>query len=733
MNHWSKGLVAQFKLENGRLSLSAEEFEGIGFILEPRYVVQVGSERRVFLDAAPGFTWTLDMAKQSIDISAPYAALQPQKITISPPPARVHARSDWGAILGYDLYGEWADRPNDPIFRRGVSGDVDARLFSPSFTAETTGFYTSGSSATGVTRLDSSIQIQNPDRITNVVIGDSYTSALTWTRSIRFGGVQWQRDFGIRPDIFTQPAPQLAAGVAAPSTVDLFVNGVERYAGGASPGSLILEDLPTMTGANTLNMVLTDPSGRRRDVSLPFYASSDLLAPGLTDFSVEAGAERLDYGIQSFDYGPAFGSATVRRGLTPNFTGALHAEAAEGLAMVGGDATMKIDNALVATASAAGSSGSGGSGVLVALQVERTGPVFSGAIRYVTHTDGFQDLAALFGQPMPSRAGLLTASVRLADNQVLSLAYVLQAFSTGVRTEVATGTYTRSFFNNKLRVDISGFGDLATRTDWGVNLSISFPIGHHSIETAGAASRPAFNSYFVSTNGDAFGGDLSYLARLAGGPETAANIDVGWRGLHADVRARAVQIGPDGAVQVDFGQDLVLFDHALFFSAPVDDAFTVVKLDKTPGVEVFLENRPVGRSNEDGLLFVNHLRGYEANSISINPQDLPLNAATQAFSQVVAPRSGGGVITNFIVNAQRSVIVGLVRADGSPPPAGSRVLQQGATEPIPLGYGGEAYLRDVKPGRNALRVDWEGGSCQASFEAPSDAKGLPRLEGIRCD
>ena len=53
---------------------------------------------------------------------------------------------------------------------------------------------------------------------------------------------------------------------------------------------------------------------------------AQLLQPGLTEFSISAGAERLNYGIRNFDYGQGYASGYLRAGLTRNLTAEARAE-----------------------------------------------------------------------------------------------------------------------------------------------------------------------------------------------------------------------------------------------------------------------------------------------------------------------------------------------------------------------------------------------------------------------
>lgn len=731
VNGWPRGLVAEFRQAGGRLSLRAEQFRGLGFQPSAGPVTLVEGEPRVFLDQVPGLTWQVDMAAQTIDLRAPVEALVPAELSVSPPPAKVESRADWGGFLSYDAFGEWSARDKDEVFTRSGSVNLEARLFAPGFTLGGTGFVVTGPVGGGWVRLDTALTVDRPGPATSVVVGDAYSGALDWTRSLRFGGVQYRRDFGLRPDLVTQPMPQFSTGVTAPSSLDLFVNGVERFAAGAAPGGLRLRDLPVTTGANQVRIVLTDPAGRRREVLLPFYVSTELLAPGFTDFSFEAGAERLDYAVKSNRYGDAFVSGSIRRGFTASLTGEAHGEAAGDFVMGGVGARAALFEAVVVSGVVAASHSPQAEGMLWSLGFERTGPRASAAVRYEESTPGFEDLAARFGQPHLRRSVIASGSWQMSPRQSATLTYVLQERGDGFRSEVVTGGLSRSLFHNRLRADINGYADLSAKGAWGASFMLSFPLGGRAMASASVEPSSDRTAYVLTANGDGRDPRFSWSGRYARDPATDANLDLTWEGYRLDAHLGLTKVGESKAVRAELGQSLVLIDGGVFVASRIDDAFTVVDLAGLPGVEVFLENRGVGRTGRSGRLLVNRLQGGEANDISIAPLDLPLAAQAETFAKTVAPRRGSGVVTRFAIDRQFAAVVILTDRAGKPLPMGAEVRLAGA-EPAVLGYGGEAYLRGVQPGENALQVIWPEGGCRATFRLPEDAAGLPRVAATPC-
>ena len=80
---------------------------------------------------------------------------------------------------------------------------------------------------------------------------------------------------------------------------------------------------------------MTDALGRERVVGAPFYASPLLLRPGLSDFTIAAGATRRNFTRESFDYGEAFVLGAYRRGLNDWATAETRVELSANLTLLG--------------------------------------------------------------------------------------------------------------------------------------------------------------------------------------------------------------------------------------------------------------------------------------------------------------------------------------------------------------------------------------------------------------
>lgn len=734
VNGWSIGMVGRFYEAGDAVFLPADQFEGLGFRVDEASVITVNGERRVPLASVPGLEWRIDHSGQTIDITVPFERLTPNQLRVAPPRPRTESRADWGALFTYDAFGEWSRRPDEVDFSRSLSVNLDARIFSPWFTASTSGYYSRAEGEPDeFIRLESRVDIDSTEGVWRLRLGDSFTGGPVWLRPLRFGGVQWMRDFSLRPDIVTTPVPSLDEGIGLPSTIDLFVNGVQRYSNAVDPGSVRVTDLPIVSGVNAVSLIVTDQAGRRTQVFLPLYSSPLVLAKGMSLFNFEAGVARQNYSVASADYEGDFASGAVSYGVSDQLTVTGHAGVAKDFGSLGLGATFPIADLLLFDGAVLYSDGPEGRGWAYYIAAERISQRFSFSAQY-TESHGYRDLPDLFGYLSFQRKAVASVGVNLGPAGQVNVAYALQRAFDGDQSSVISGSWGVDLFRNQAHLSVTGYGDFEDDS-WGAAVSISFPLGSRAdaflqrgVESGGERSS------FAQLRGEAYNQRLTW--ELNGSEDadverTEARAD--WEGRFADIHLAAADSNGAIAYQAGLAQTFVLMDSQFYTAGRVDDAFTVVEVENSPGVRVNLENRLVGRTNRRGRLFIPDLQSYTPNALSIDPLDLPPDASIGDPATLVSPREGAGLITRFPVTHARSAVVTLQMPDGSAPPVGAQVRIVGVSEPAVSGFGGEIYVRGLSEGENRLDLRWRDGGCTARFTAAVVSGSLPRLGPFTCE
>jgi outer membrane usher protein len=161
----------------------------------------------------------------------------------------------------------------------------------------------------------------------------------------------------------------------------------------------------------------------------------------------------------------------------------------------------------------------------------------------------------------------------------------------------------------------------------------------------------------------------------------------------------------------------------------LDQSFAMVKVADYEGIEVYLDNQPVGRTDAKGRVLLDNLLPYQANEVSIDPRELPMDATISTPTMTVTPAYRSGVSVAFPVSRADSMTMRLLQADGAPVPAGATVMLEG--NPFPVGLDGLVYVSGVAANAHAA-VTWKDGKCGADFVRPSNGGPVPDLGDVTC-
>ncbi|MEN5084528.1 fimbria/pilus outer membrane usher protein [Bosea sp. TWI1241] len=751
------GLIGAFQRDAaGALSATGAELAELGIRTPAGY----GPRQPVPLAAIPGLTYAYDEPAQRLDITLPEAQRLPKVYDAAPKTAdgAPPAATTTGAVLNYTLFGSSeGTQPRDFWRYPALSATLDGRVFGRFGVLSQTGIAGSraGDGDRGeLLRLDTSWSYSDPASMISYRAGDTISSGLAWTRPIRLGGVQVQRNFGLRPDLITLPLPSFAGSAAVPSTVDVFVNGVRTASQEVGTGPFRIDNLPILSGNGNASIVLRDASGRQTETTLPFVVSGKLLRPGLLDFSAEAGMPRLAYGLRSSLYAetPA-GSGSLRYGLSESVTLMAHGEGTRGFGNGGLGAAVGLGSFGLVSAAGSGSWHDGASGAQAYAAFETRWQGISLFLSSQRSFGDYRDLASVTAAPLALAPGSVGAGLGLgalagdplgwtrlllppraldraslgfpvpALGGALNLGYARIRSVGGQSSRVVNASYTRplprggSFY-------VTAFGDIDQRDNAGVFAGLSFPFGGNITASTGASRSGGAWSIAADIVKpiEREPGSIGWRVRDVEGREQRRSAALAYRGSHGQVEGTLSQ-QRDGRVAATGQLDgaLVMAGGGVFAANRIDDAFAIADVG-APDVDVLLENRVVARTGASGKALVPGLRAYQANRLAIDSRGLPVTAIAETTREVVAPGDRGGVVVDFAVRSvTHAAIVLLHGADGKPLPAGSRgTLQAGLrgaaaqAADFAVGYDGRAFIEHLAA-QNEVVVQLGEGECRASF------------------
>lgn len=674
----------------------------------------------VALSAIPGLVAEFDTALQRLDLNVPSDRFMAQRL--SSVPARVQPTPGaFSAFLNYDLSLEVDDRVTGGAFvEAGVSDDWG--LVASTITVGRTG-------GTGkFTRLDSYYLRDFPESLTRLVIGDTVTEARDWSRQVRFGGVRFGTEFGLQPDLVTFPVPEFADRAAVPSHVELLVNDALRYQGQVDQGPFSINQIPVVTGAGEVTLVVRDALGVERRVRTPYYVSSRLLSRGLSAWSLEAGAERRDYGFRSFHYGNPFAAGSYRRGLTDWLTVESRAEVSGNVQMVG--AGINLVWPIIGEFGAAGalSSGEDGQGGLYRIFFSRITPSWNMALSYQHASRGFDQLGIDSDRDRITDQFQATAGASFGRWGNASISWTDLKYADGNRTRLASGNYSAAL-GSSAYVNLFAIRSRARDAGWettaGIGLTIVF--GPRRSAYLQADSRNIYAE--VRETAPTEGGWGYRLAASEGGTDRQ-QAELNWRGDVGEARVEVARFGAKAGLRALASGGLLIAGERAYATRRIEDGLGVIEVPGQANVRIYQENRLVTRTDARGRAIIPDLRAYEENRIALSPSDLPLDVRMPSDTMIVVPRFRGAAAARFDVDRDRPATILVTDSGGVPVEAGASA-RASTGETAFVGYGGEIFVREIRPGMT-LDIDLGSASCRVALPKDLPAEALPRIGPLGC-
>ncbi|MFT3988416.1 fimbria/pilus outer membrane usher protein [Aestuariivirga sp.] len=742
INGYPSNLIAAFRqMPDGHMASPRSELKELGVAVPdgpPGDIIQ--------LNTIPGLSYVYDPDTQSIALELPNSSRIAKSLGNNPfADDFARASPGTGLLVNYTAFGAGNyDIPGEDADFSGANVTLDARAFSRFGTLRQSGLLgTTAFDDVKALRLDTTWAYSDQQRMLSYRLGDIISGGLRWTRPVRMGGGQIERNFGLRPDLITMPLPHLSGSAAVPSTLEVYQDNIRTYSADVQPGPFSIDNLPVFTNSGTARMVLTDASGRQVATEADFFTSPELLAKGLLDYSADLGLARRNYGTESFDYdrNPAF-SGSARYGVTDAVTGEAHGEAMFDLVNAGVGAVASAREFGLFSGAVSASAHDGDKGLLMyASWSAQYGRLALNAS--TSRTLGtYWDIAAATRAPdpdlpfysdVPKALDQVSIGYSLPDyNTGLGLSFIHQEDGDGKVSYLISGSATKTFdFGPTLFA--SAYYDTQDDHDFGGYVGVSWPLGARTMMSGGMS----VTNHSIYATADAYrplgvdAGDYGWRVNRQQGDAQSTTAGASYRTSVGVADGSIYQGGKQVSGNASFSGAFVVADDSVFASDTIMDSFAVVDT-RTPGVGVSYENRYAGKTRGDGKLLLPGLRSFQKNRIAIDVNDLPLDAEASSTEQIVVPGDGAGVVVDFGVKTDMAgVIVTLTGPDGKAIPAGSEALLNNQGDSFVVGYDGEVYVTGAE-GHNSITVHLSTGDCTAQFQYTPSADGQAAAGPVAC-
>ena len=712
------------------------------------FIVPADSTDPLSLNSLPDLKIDYDARQQAVRLIAPLSILNlDTTVRSTRTNRRPQPTSSSGMLLNYNVYGTQTQNSV-----KNLSAYTELRAFNAlgvlSSTALTTANNSTDSNSSNwdsrSVRLDTSWSQSFPDKLITVRAGDILTGALSWTRSTRLGGLQIGTNFDLQPYRSTTPLPSFFGEATLPSEVELYVNGLKQYSGNVPAGPFELNTAPSFSGAGKAQLVVTDALGQSTTLNFSLYDAHRLLQPGLSDWSVELGVVRENYGNHSFDYGSnVAASGTWRYGMNDRFTAETHAEVTKGISNAGVGGTWLLGRSGgILFASLAGSESQGQEGMQYSTKYSWNNSRFNIGINAMGTIGDYRDVGTQYGAAPARRSEQISTgySTQFLGSFGVSYNQVTQAQQE--TTQFASAYWSKSFgrrlrvsanYNHDINDSANNSASLSASLSLDRNISLSNSVQYTDDSTAFATdvSRPA-----PSVGGIGWRAQARHSLENSSDREDSTDglAELNYRGRYGQVQAGIRSNDGDYASYASATGSLVKMGGGLFAARQINSGFAVVSTGGIANVPVSLQNSPIGTTNSRGLLLVSPLNAYQENKIGINPLELPADLRIDKVSIEATPTDRAGVLVDFGITPVRSASVILTDSNEQPLPLGSQVRQLSDKE-VPstiIGFDGEVYL-DTLDEHNTLEVTTPSGDvCTVSFDYSKQGDEIPLIGPLIC-
>lgn len=691
--------------------------------------IDVGTESSIAIDTLHNLVVRYDSNNQQLLINMPLSWLPQQYLNAQRPTPPVPAQTSTGFIFNYDIYSHKTSAARQPE----TSIYSEQRLFGDFGFLANNGLYAHNPSASNqphqnkYLRYDTRWYYNDEQRMLQYAAGDITTDALAWTGSVRLGGIRFGRNFDTNPNLITYPLPQFSGQAAVPSAVDLYINSFKQSAYNVNPGPFTIETMPYVNGAGQATIITTDALGRQVSTSLPFYVSSSLLKPGLSDFSVSIGALRQDYGINSFKYGDLAASGVIRYGLNQYITLDARAEGAQNLAVGGAGATLMLGQFGVLNGSYSNShagseifpdaktspsnvgentEGSTLNGQQTSIGYAYNNAFFSLNAKHLVRNNHYGELASYKSlHKLDRRISQLTGSISLKQYGSIGLGYFDVRQSNDDHLRLFNLSYSRSLWQNT-NLFIS-----ANRAKGGqgysAQVALSIPLSGQQMASLSSSKNEKNHwtqrvdySQTAPENGG-FGWQLAYEDGHKQ-PNRYQQINLDWQTQKARLQG-GIYGNHDKTYWSELSGAIILMDQQVYASKQVNDAFTLVSTDGQSNVPILYENRLMGQTDQNGYLLIPSVSSYVQGLYEIDPLNLDADLNPIDVRKRQAVKQGGGLLITFPIRKIQAANLTLVDEQGQPLPRGSMVSHAGNTQTAYVGWDGIAYVEHIGS-KNQLHI-----------------------------
>ncbi len=566
-----------------------------------------------------------------------------------------------------------------------------------------------------------------PSRRAQLALGNSTTQGGLMGDSLRVLGITVGTNFSMVPNLIVRPVPQLNGVAQSAGTVNVYANGGLLSTSTVPQGPFSVGAPNLQDGTVNYDVIVKDPSGRAYAVSQSYYADSELLAPGLHQFSYSAGAEALQTGLNQ--YGPLLAEAHEKIGVTNELSADFTAEYGPLHKVLAGAGVLGVPHVGSFTAGFGwlGAAQGSSSRIISNLGYDFTA-ARAGVSLYVRQLPNpYSSLGITSNVLNTAGAALWT---HLNHRQDMQFSYS-SSEGAQLNTHTIMLSTTREFQGGQLGFYAARTTGQYSSSSYGISLSRS--VGRNSAVTTSANAQDGRILPSTAFTG-MYGRDdnVRVNATVGGIPGRTADLYLDGTG-NATEETLDVSSGRGGLGYVDAGihGGFEFVGGKVFASRMTESPYALVDVGYA-NIPVYRNNVLIGRTNGRGQLFVPMLSPYIQNTISIDPSTLPVGTTIET-DKVVVPIPRTGTIVRFKRESTGAVMFTLIDSNGAPLAPGTPLEGQAVPSGLFVANDGLVYFENPPSGTLAIHAKSKNGGCTAHVAIPKNVESVPNVGKVRCD
>jgi outer membrane usher protein len=720
-------------------------------------------ENQVFymIDSKSGATYKIDESNQTVylrlernlfnrTILDAAESAQSRNAEISKHLTNEQVYKNEGGFLNYDVYGQ-----KDSKFS-SLNTLLSANYFNKYGEGEFTvvnrnNKYENINSLTPANetiRLNTSWTKHDLDTKHTYIFGDFSTTNNGYGRNVFLGGLSFSKNFSLNPNFNKNSTPALKGYSSLPSVVDVYLNNSNSYSFNVPPGEFNINNIPSISGNGQARVVVRDLLGRETTYQQDLFSNTKILKKGVDDYSINIGAERFNYGIESNDYKGIAAVGTYSKGYTDNLTNEYRVEAKKDHLGLGIGSNYKVDE-INTTFGVHGwaNKNKDNIGKNIGAYSSTSIDPFNFRLSYDKYDQNFYQLGMVEYTDLytNNRKSLFTSTLGINGHKLtgqdvgnFNISYIENKSYNNDNSKILGFNYNKTF-NKNINLNVNYLKNLDNSSKDMLFVGLVYNFDGHTVNYHNSTNDNKTEHYasYQKTANDL--DPISFGYAVSGQSEGQYKVGADLRTSKGNISANAYSQNNNDGMTFNARGAIVGMDGDIWATKKINNSFGIIKAQGTENVTVYYQNKPITKTDSEGKAIIPNLSSNTENKIEV-AKSLPISIEVVEQPSIYPSIGKRGYISEIKLREKKSFTVNAKLSDNSFVPPGSTaktfdIKNQIIEEELPVGkdgliYGNYSYMVKkitVTYFKNGIQQN-----CSFEVNIPKNKSDIVELEGRIC-